>query len=128
MKKFLKEFSAFLKQGNLMEVATGLLMATAFKDLVTSFSNTFILPIINKLLGMVGSYEQHVTLFGIDFQIGNFITSLISFVIILFVLFLIVKAYNKFLVKQKQEQEETSENELTVLKEIKALLEKSNNQ
>lgn len=126
MKKFLKEFTEFIKKSNLIEVATGFLIATTFKDLVLSFSNTFILPIINSLLGLIGSYPESVFMFGVEFKIGEFITSLITFIIILFVLFLIIKAYNKFLVRESLE-EETKETELDVLRDIKRLLEDNNN-
>lgn len=122
MKKFFKEFKAFLNQGNLLEVATGLLIATAFKDLVTSFTNSFIMPIINHILELFGNYNKSFLILNIEFVVGDFINSLISFVIILFVLFIIIRFYNRVAKQNKQEQ--VKETELMVLKEIKELLEK----
>ena len=123
MKKFFKEFLDFLKQGNLIDIAVGLLLATAFKDLVTSFSDSFLMPIINKLLGFTGGTNSYFTIMDMKFEYGNFISNLISFVIIGFVLFLVVKSYNKFLVKKKDDNANQVDTELSVLKEIKDLLE-----
>ena len=121
MRKFFNEFVDFLKQGNLVEITAGLLLAVAFKDVVTSFSNAFLMPLINKILGFTGGNNSYFMVVGMKFEYGQFISSVISFVIIGFVLFLIVKSYNKFV---KKNQEETKvESELTVLKEIKELLE-----
>jgi large conductance mechanosensitive channel len=124
MKKIFKEFIDFLKQGNLLDIAVGLLLATAFKDLITSFSNSFLMPIINKLLGSSTGSNAFFTIGGIKFTYGAFISALISFIIIGFVLFIVVKAYNKILVKPKDDT--PSENELSVLQDIKKLLEEKN--
>lgn len=123
MKKFLNEFLTFLKQGNLIEIAVGLLLATAFKDLVTSFSDSFLMPIINRLLGFTKGANSYFIIFDTKFEYGNFISSLITFIIIGFVLFLVVKSYNKLLVKKKDDDENQIDNELSVLKEIRTLLE-----
>ncbi|WP_423364485.1 MscL family protein [Mycoplasma sp. P36-A1] len=125
MKKLAKEFSEFLKQGNLIQIATGLLLASSFNALVTSFSNSFIMPIINKLLGFVQGEDSFFEIAGMKFPYGVFVSALISFIIIGLVLFAIVKAYNKYLVKEKEDLA-SSENELSVLQDIKQLLEEKN--
>jgi len=124
MKKFFKEFADFLNQGNLIEIAVGLLLATAFKDLVTSFSDSFIMPIVNRLLGFTKGSTSHFTIFEMKFEYGGFISSVISFVIIGFVLFLVVKSYNKVIVKRNEEA--SVETEISLLKEIRDLLEEKN--
>lgn len=126
MKNFFKEFSTFLKQGSMIEIATGLLIATAFNTLVTSFSDAFLMPIINRLLGFTDDITSYFEIAGMRFEYGMFISALISFIIIAFVLFLVVKGYNKLTGKDKKEEEEITETELDVLKEIKSLLEKQN--
>lgn len=126
MKKIGKEFSEFIQQGNLIEIAVGLLIATAFKDLVTSFSNSFIMPIINKLLGYTGGKNATFVILDMKFTYGDFIAALISFLIIAIVLFVIVKSYNKLKAMTiKQETEMVIETELSLLKDIKSLLEKN---
>lgn len=129
MKKFISSFSSFLKRGSLIEVATGLLIAGAFRDLVNAFSESFILPIINALLPASTLVDQKLVILGIAFNVGQFITSLISFVIIMFVMFVMINAYNKFLVKQNEEEaKEEKVTELSVLLEIKELLKKQDPQ
>lgn len=127
MKKFFSEFSEFLKQGNMIEIATGLLLATAFNNLVLSFSNAFILPIIDKLLAKTPETASTVRIAGINFQYGEFLTSLISFIIVGFVLFMVAKGYNKLVAKTKKKEQEDNlviETELSLLKDIKEILEK----
>ncbi|MDF9866800.1 large conductance mechanosensitive channel [Bacilli bacterium PM5-3] len=120
MKKFFKEFIDFIQQGNLVEIAIGLLLATAFKDLVTSFSNSFIMPVVNKCLGFAKEDTSYFTILDMKFEYGNFISSLISFLIIGFVLFMIVKSYNALI--HKKDEETNVETELSLLKEIRDLL------
>ncbi|MEG0283557.1 MAG: MscL family protein [Erysipelotrichales bacterium] len=124
MKKILKEFVDFLKQGNLVEIATGLLLATAFNTLVKSFTDSFIQPIIDSFGIIDSSGGVSFKILGINFPVGNFISALISFIIVGAVTFLIVKSYNKFIASHQEEVKEVSESELSVLKEIKELLEK----
>lgn len=127
MKRFFNEFSGFLKQGNMIEIATGLLLATAFNNLVLSFSNAFILPIIDKLLAKTPETTSTVRIAGINFQYGEFLTSLISFIIVGFVLFMVAKGYNKLVANTKKKEQEDNlviETELSLLKDIKEILEK----
>lgn len=124
MKRFFKEFSDFLKQGNMVEIATGLLLATAFNELVQSFTETFFNPVINKLLGGIGESTAKFEVAGMVFTYGRFINSIISFIIVGFVLFIVVKGYNKLLVKDQPVEEVATETELSLLKDIKELLEK----
>ncbi|MDR3214766.1 MAG: large conductance mechanosensitive channel protein MscL, partial [Bacilli bacterium] len=116
MKKIVKEFISFINKGNFLEIAVGLLLAATFKDVITSFSNTFIMPIINKLLGSINYANVYFDIAGMRFEYGSFMTTLISFIITGFILFVIVKTYNKMINKQ---EEELSENELSILKEIR---------
>jgi large conductance mechanosensitive channel len=123
MKNFLHEFKEFIVKGNLLEIASGLLLATAFKDLISSFSNTFILPLINKALNYApkGSGDSAVKVAGIQFNYGAFIAELISFLITGIVLFLMVKLYNRLIPKKPKKPEPT---ELDILVEIRDLLNK----
>lgn len=120
MRKLLKEFTAFMNQGNFLEIAIGLLVAASFKDLVTSFSDSFIMPLIAKILGSIQGSNAYFEILGMKFTYGAFISTVISFVIICFVLFLIVKAYNK----RFHKQEVVTESELDILKDIRELLKK----
>lgn len=122
MKGFFSEFRDFITQGNLMEVASGLLLATAFKDLISSFSNTFILPLINKALNYssnIADSNSSVQVAGLNINYGAFITELISFLITGIVLFLLIKLYTKIARSRKP-----VDTELSLLKEIRDSLNK----
>lgn len=94
MKKFLEEFKAFALKGNVMNMAVGVIIGAAFSDLVTSFTTNIIQPII----ACIGGAEVHgrIEVFGtgnyIDY--GAFISSVIYFLIMAFVIFMLVKAMN----------------------------------
>lgn len=122
MKGFFSDFRDFITQGNLMEVASGLLLATAFKDLISSFSNTFILPLINKALNYssnIADSSSTVQVAGLNINYGAFITELISFLITGIVLFLMIKLYGRIARNRKH-----VDTELSILKEIRDSLNK----
>jgi len=123
MKGFFKEFVAFLKQGNLLQIATGLLLATSFNALVTAFSNSFIMPIVTHFTGNLTDDNLKFSIGGITFPYGTFISAFITFVIIGIVLFIIIKAYNRFMIKE-EENKANIENEVDILKDIRTLLTK----
>lgn len=95
MKKFIDEFKKFIAQGNVMDMAIGIIIGGAFKAIVDSL----VADLINPLLGIFGGVNfSDVALRFNDgklvFGIGNFITSIINFLIMAFVLFMILKAFN----------------------------------
>lgn len=119
----LKEFKDFLMKGNLLEIAIGLILALKFKDVVDSLVADILTPVIGALGGQpnLGALTIHVGDARIAY--GAFLNTVISFVIVGFVLFLIVKAYNRMvaLAGRKGETEETPEDsaEVVLLREIR---------
>lgn len=105
MKKFLEEFKTFALKGNVMNMAVGVIIGAAFSDLVTSFTTNIIQPVI----ACIGSAEVQgkINLFGtgnyIDY--GAFISSVIYFIIMAFVIFMMVKAMNKLMDLGKKKEE-----------------------
>ena len=92
MKKFLKEFRAFALKGNVVDLAIGMIIGTAFTGIVTSLTSNFIQPILDLVT------RAHKDLYSWQEIAGfasKFITSVVNFVIIALVLFLIMKAFNK---------------------------------
>ncbi len=131
IKNFINEFKAFLLGSTFVDVAIGLLIAGAVKDVATAFTSSFVTPLVMKLLSTLGvntDPSAATTIFGIDFYIGDFITALITFVIIMFVAFSMLKAYAKM--KEKFMKEETEEpvmsNEEILLTEIRDALKEAN--
>ena len=93
MKKFWEEFKAFALKGNMMDMAIGVIIGGAFSTLVTSLTDNLISPILG-ILGKVNFDAMMWDVFGdgkLVFKYGAFITAVINFLILAFVLFCIVK-------------------------------------
>ena len=111
MKKFFEEFKEFIQQGNVMDMAIGIIIGGAFTAIVTSLVNDIINPFI-KLISGGGTEVSGLSIpvpgtqNGIDF--GAFISAIINFLIIAFIVFCMVKTLNKFMKasKLKKDKEE----------------------
>ena len=96
MKKFFEEFKAFALKGNMMDMAIGVIIGGAFSTLVTSLTDNLISPILG-ILGKVNFDAMMWDVFGdgkLVFKYGAFITAVINFLIMAFVLFAIIKSIN----------------------------------
>ena len=94
MKKFIEEFKAFALRGNVMDMAIGVIIGGAFTSIVTSLTEN----LINPILGLFGGTDLSgfvLNLGGAELRYGAFITSVINFLIMAFVLFCLLKAVNK---------------------------------
>lgn len=96
MKKFFKEFETFIMRGNVIDLAVGVIVGAAFQSVVTSLTENIISPIVGIFTGTDLSNALKVTLpFGdATLNFGAFITSIINFVVMAFVVFLLVKGIN----------------------------------
>ena len=107
MKKFFKEFKQFITKGNVLDMAVGVIIGSAFSSIVTALTNKILMPLINALLAMGGNglesaYTFLKVVYGTDGTVdmaksiyidwGAFITAIINFLLIAIVLFVIVKA------------------------------------
>ncbi len=120
----LKEFKDFINRGNVLTVAVGLIMALYFQEIVNALLDGVIKPIIAAIFGKPSLGDVGFNLRDGDpgepptrISIGLVIDAAIMFVIVAFVLFLIVRAYNKYVAKPQEAA--TSESELSVLMEIR---------
>jgi len=110
----LKEFKEFALKGNLVDIAVGFVMGATFTKIVTTFVDGMVMPVIGMLTGGVDFSDKVVVLKeataevkdaagkvvtvaspAVDLKYGAFITSLIDFVLIAFVIFMLIKAINK---------------------------------
>ncbi len=111
MSKFIDEFKEFALKGNVMDMAVGVIIGAAFGNIVTSFTEN----LINPLIGCIGNPEVNgfvVKLIkGQELNIGAFLTSIINFLIMAFAIFLMVKAVNKLTSLRKKEEEPAPETE-----------------
>jgi large conductance mechanosensitive channel len=125
----IKEFKDFISRGNLVDIAVGFVMGVAFASVVTAFVGR----IVNPLIGLIFNVSSLDTLwvFGkVDEatglpagSVGAFIGAFLNFVIVAFVMFLVVKAYNKMKAKEEEAPAEPAEDTL-LLREIRDSLAK----
>jgi large conductance mechanosensitive channel len=116
----LKEFREFIKKGNLVALAVAFIMGATFAAVVTAFTNiilSFVAAIFGGTTQFVdltwclggtcaqpgsSSSGRHETFTGTPIPVGAFVNAVITFVVVAFVLFLIVKAYNRFIAKEEK--------------------------
>jgi large conductance mechanosensitive channel len=91
----LKEFREFIMRGNLIEIAVAFIMALAFAAVVASFVEDIVTPIIAAIFGAPDFNDLRIDIGDSAITYGNFLNALFTFVIVAFVMFLIVKAYNR---------------------------------
>ncbi|MCB0968679.1 MAG: large conductance mechanosensitive channel protein MscL [Ilumatobacter sp.] len=118
MKNMINEFKDFINKGDVVTIAVGLVMALYFKAIVDAIIAGIITPIIAAIFGesdiaQVGTFSIN----GADFSIGLVLKAAIDFIIVAFVLFVLVKAYNSW--KADAPEEEAGPTEVELLTEIR---------
>lgn len=146
---FIGEFKEFISKGNVLDMAVGVIIATAFGKITTSLVNDVFMPLIGWLIGDVDLAKYNITLSeavmngeevvkeAVVIGIGTLLSTVIDFILVAFIVFLIVKAFNKTKeraeAKKKQEEAEAEaaaeadpepSNEEKLLMEIRDLLKK----
>lgn len=122
----IKEFKEFISRGNVLDLAVGVIIGGAFTSIVKALVNYLINPLIGLCVGGIDFSDWSFKVFDATFKIGSFINSVINFLIIAFVVFLIVKFVNKLIPKKEEEEEVIPDNTELYLKEIRdALVNKS---
>ena len=120
MNKLIKEFKQFAVQGNMLDMAVGMIIGSAFKDIVNSVVNDLIMPIVSIFTGKIDFSNMFIALDGNTyatlaeaeqaeaavFKYGVFITEIINFVILVFVIFMMVKGINKIRTAAEHKPEE----------------------
>ena len=128
--KFFTEFKSFILRGNVMDMAVGVIIGGAFSGIVTALTTDIINPLING----IGGAELGGTLKiygGQEILYGHFISSIINFLLMAFVLFVLLKFVNKvFTISKKKEEPKKEEppkksDEVLLLEEIRDLLKKN---
>ena len=109
MSKLLKEFREFAVQGNMIDMAVGMIIGAAFKDLVNSLVSDMVMPVIGLFTGKLDFSNMFISLNGEHYatlaeaqaaaaptvNYGLFITEIINFIIMAFVIFMVVKQLNR---------------------------------
>lgn len=144
MKKFLNEFKAFAMRGNVIDLAVGMIIGSAFGKITESLVNDVIMPAISMILGGVDFTEWKIMLkeavvengeevaAAISINYGTLISTIIDFIILAFAIFCMVKAINTLHEKTKKQEEAEEEApaepsaEEALLTEIRDLLKERN--
>jgi len=116
MKNFIEEFKAFALRGNVMDMAIGVIIGGAFQAIIKSFIDN----IINPLVGVVFQVDFStlvIHLGAVNLMIGAFLSSVINFFLLAFVLFIMVKTINKLKKPEVKEEAAPVKSDETVLLE-----------
>lgn len=127
MKVFLNEFKDFAMKGNVLDLAVGVVMGSAFGTIVTSLVEKIIMPLVGIIVGGVNIADLSVKVGNATLGYGAFLQAIINFLIIAFSIFLFVKAINTATSKFKKAEEEAApavDPQLELLTEIRDLLAK----
>ena len=98
----LNEFKAFISKGNVLDLAVGIIIGAAFTAIVTSLVDDLIQPLSGMIIGGIDFSSWGFSIGDAKFAIGNFITAIIKFLIVAWVVFLIVKAVNRMMPKKEE--------------------------
>lgn len=113
----LKELREFIGRSNVLGMAVGILMGAAFGAVVASFSNDILMQLVAALGAQPDFSALTLEVNDTPIRYGSFLTAVISFLIVAFTMFLVVKAANRF--QRKKEQTPKPETEVDLLKQIR---------
>ena len=134
MKKIIKEFKEFISRGSVMDLAVGIIVGGAFTAIVNSLVNDMLMPLIGWIFGGIDftSLKYVITPATAEaaeaaIYYGNFIQSIVNFLLIAFTIFMLIKGINRFRRKKDAEPEPEPEPEqpaqdVLLLQEIRDLL------
>jgi large conductance mechanosensitive channel len=129
-KGFINEFKAFIMRGNVLDMAVGIVIGGAFTAIVTALVQNIIMPIVGFATGGIDfthwTFPPNAAEGSSAITYGVFIQAVVTFLIIAFVVFLIVKAVNKAMPKEKEEEAPAGPTEAELLAEIRDLLKEKN--
>ena len=97
---FARDFQEFALKGNVMDLAVGVIIGAAFGKIVTSFTEDIIMPMLNPILGATGTDWRELTI-PPGLKIGQFLGTVLDFVIIAFALYIAIRVIARF--KRKEE-------------------------
>ena len=126
MKNILKEFKTFIERGNVIDLAVGVVIGSAFTNIVNSLVNDVITPTIGLIIGKIDF--SNLLIPGTQIKYGSFINNVINFFIISICVFFLIKFINKITKKKTKEEvkEIKKSDEVLLLEEIRDELRKNN--
>ena len=138
MKKIINEFKEFISKGNVLDLAVGVIIGTAFSKIVTSLVNDILMPFLGVITGGVDFSSLSIKIKDATIAYGAFIQNIIDFLLMAICVFAIVKIVNhvksnlekldkaKEAKKEEKKEEVKKSNEEILLEEIRDLLKENN--
>ena len=116
MREFLTEFRKFILRGNVLQIAVAFIIGLYFKDVVDKFTNGIVLAFVSAIFGKPNFQDIGFTINDSRILVGAFLNAVINFVLVAFVLFLIIKAYEAMMARLRASGED--DEPLTVSEEL----------
>lgn len=121
----IKEFKQFISKGNIIDLAVGVIIGTAFSKIVTSIVNDVLMPLIGIVIGGINFTSLNFKIGDAVINYGAFLQNVIDFLIVAICIFVFVKIISKFMKKEEPKKEEPKKDEkVALLEEIRDLLKK----
>ena len=118
----LKEFKEFISKGNIIDMAVGVIIGSAFGKIVSSLVNDIFMPIIGIIIGGLDFSNLSIKVGDSEIMYGSFIQNIVDFLIVAACIFFMIKIISKFKKKEEVKTEKTIDENTQLLKEIRDLL------
>lgn len=129
IKNFWSEFKGFIQRGNVIDLAVGVIIGSAFGKIVTSLVNDILMPIIGIIIGGHDFKDLKISIGETTILYGSFIQNVVDFLIVALFVFIFIKIINKIINNTKKEEKPTEapkkSDEVLLLEEIRDLLKKT---
>ncbi len=125
-KSIIAEFKEFISKGNVLDMAVGLIIGSAFTAIVTSLVNDIFTPLIGIIIGGIGFADMTITVGSAHLAIGLFIQAVLNFLLTAICVFMVVKVVNRFRRKKPAAPPAGPSKEEVLLTEIRDLLKEQN--
>ena len=122
--KTIKEFKQFISRGNVMDLAIGVIIGSAFGKIVTSVVNDILMPLIGIIIGGLDFTNLSIKIKDATINYGMFIQNVIDFLIVAICIFIFIKIVSKFTKKSEEKEEVKKDEQIILLDEIRDLLKK----
>ena len=125
-KKFINEFKEFISRGNVVDLAVGVVIGGSFSKIVSSLVNDIIMPLVGIIIGGINFTSLSIKFKDATINYGNFIQTVIDFLIVAWCIFVVIKLINSFQRKKKEEVKKEEppkkDEQILLLEEIRDLL------
>ena len=122
--KTIIEFKQFISRGNVMDLAIGVIIGSAFGKIVTSVVNDILMPLIGIIIGGLDFTNLSIKIKNATINYGMFIQNVIDFLIVAICIFIFIKIVSKFTKKSEEKEEVKKDEQIILLEEIRDLLKK----